>query len=106
MYSSTAFMSSRIDSPHFASPLSAGKAATRTTGMLSPSKLVVRQQLTDLELDELQDLLVVDHVALVERDDERGDADLAGQEDVLLGLRHRAVVAATTRIAPSIWAAR
>ena len=35
--SSTAAMSSMIDSPHLASPCSAGKAATRTTGMLSPS---------------------------------------------------------------------
>jgi hypothetical protein len=33
-------------------------------------------------------------------------ADLAGEEDVLAGLRHRAVSSAdTTRIAPSIWAA-
>ena len=54
-------------------------------------ELLVRQQLTDLELDELQDLLVVDHVALVERDDHGRDADLAGQEDVLTRLRHGAV---------------
>ena len=54
-------------------------------------ELVVREQLTDLHLDELEDLLVVDHVGLVERHDDVGDADLAGQEDVLLRLRHRAV---------------
>ena len=54
-------------------------------------ELVDREQLTDLHLDELEDLLVVDHVGLVERHDDVGDADLAGQEDVLLGLRHRAV---------------
>src|SRR3954467_5829837 len=54
-------------------------------------ELVLRQQLADLELDELEDLLVVDHVGLVQRHDDRRDADLAGQEDVLLGLRHRAV---------------
>jgi hypothetical protein len=54
-------------------------------------ELVGRQQLTDLQLDELEDLLVVDHVGLVERHDDVGDADLAGQEDVLTGLRHRAV---------------
>ena len=54
-------------------------------------ELVLRQQLADLELDELQDLLVVDHVGLVQRDHDVGDADLAGQEDVLLGLRHRTV---------------
>ena len=54
-------------------------------------ELVDREQLTDLHLDELEDLLVVDHVGLVERHDDVGDADLAGQEDVLLRLRHRAV---------------
>ena len=54
-------------------------------------ELVLGEQLADLELDELEDLLVVDHVGLVQRDDDVGDADLAGQEHVLLGLRHRAV---------------
>src|SRR4051794_4654122 len=54
-------------------------------------ELVLGEQLADLELDELQDLLVVDHVGLVQRHDDVGDADLAGQEDVLLRLRHRAV---------------
>ena len=53
--------------------------------------LVLAEQLADLELDELQDLLVVDHVALVQRDDDRRHADLAGQQHVLAGLRHRAV---------------
>ena len=36
MESSTAFMSSRMASPHFSSPSSAGAAATRTTGRSSP----------------------------------------------------------------------
>ena len=49
------------------------------------------QQLTNLELDELEDLLVIDHVALVECDDDVRHTDLASQEDVLAGLRHRAV---------------
>ena len=60
-------------------------------GEVVAGELVVREELTDLELDELQDLLVVDHVGLVERHDDVGDADLAGQQDVLLGLGHRAV---------------
>ena len=54
-------------------------------------ELVGAEQLADLELDELQELLVVDHVALVQRHDDVRNADLAGQEHVLLGLRHRAV---------------
>src|SRR4051794_5285206 len=53
--------------------------------------LLAGQQLTYLELDQLEDLLVVDHVGLVERDDDVGDADLAGEQDVLAGLRHRPV---------------
>ena len=88
---STAFMSSMSLSPHSASPSSAFSAETRTTGRSSPGNSYSREQLADLELDELQDLLVVDHVGLVQRHDDVGDADLAGQEDVLLRLRHRAV---------------
>jgi hypothetical protein len=53
--------------------------------------LLLGQQLPDLELDELQQLLIVDHVALVQRHDDVGHADLAGQQHVLAGLRHRAV---------------
>ena len=89
--SSTASISSRSFSPHSASPSSALSAETRTTGRSSPGNSYWRQQLADLELDELQDLLVVDHVGLVQRDDDVGDADLAGEQHVLLGLRHRAV---------------
>src|SRR5690606_4433295 len=54
-------------------------------------EVVGGQQLADLHLDELQDLLVVDHVGLVQRDDDVGDTHLAGQEDVLLRLGHRTV---------------
>ena len=51
----------------------------------------MREQLADLELDELEQLGVVDHVALVEEDDDVGHLHLAGQEDVLAGLGHGAV---------------
>ena len=54
-------------------------------------EVVLGQQLADLELDEVEELLVVDHVDLVEEDDDVGDLDLAGQQDVLAGLGHRAV---------------
>ena len=54
-------------------------------------ELLGREQLADLQLDELEDLLVVDHVGLVQRDQDVGHADLAGQQHVLAGLRHRAV---------------
>ena len=54
-------------------------------------ELVLVEELTHLELDELEDLLVVDHVGLVERDHDRRHADLAGEQHVLTRLRHRAV---------------
>ena len=49
------------------------------------------QQLANLHLDELDELLVVDHVALVEGDDDGRHAHLAGEQDVLTSLGHRAV---------------
>src|SRR5450759_383171 len=54
-------------------------------------ELIVREQLANLELDQLEDLLVIDHVGLVEEDHDVGHANLTGQQHVLLGLRHRAV---------------
>ena len=54
-------------------------------------EVVLRQQLADLQLDELEQLGVVDHVGLVQRDDDVRHLDLAGEQDVLARLRHRAV---------------
>src|SRR5450432_4431614 len=49
------------------------------------------EELTDLELDEVEQLRVIDRVDLVEEDDDERDLDLAGQQDVLAGLEHRAI---------------
>ena len=54
-------------------------------------EVVLGQQLADLELDEVEQLGIVDHVALVEEHDDVRHLDLAGEEDVLAGLGHRAV---------------
>src|SRR5947207_8067359 len=54
-------------------------------------ELVLGEQLADLELDQLEDLLVVHHVRLVQRDHDVGHADLAGEQHVLAGLRHGTV---------------
>ena len=54
-------------------------------------EVVLAQELADLELDEVEQLGVVDRVDLVEEDDDVRDLDLAGQQDVLAGLGHRAV---------------
>ena len=47
--------------------------------------------LADFELDQLEQLGIVDLVDLVQEHDHGRHADLRGEQDVLLGLRHRAV---------------
>ncbi len=47
--------------------------------------------LADFELDQLEQLGIVDLVDLVQEHDHGRNADLLGEQDVLLGLRHRAV---------------
>ena len=54
-------------------------------------EVVLGEQVADLDLDELEELVVVDHVGLVEEHDDVRHADLAGEQDVLTRLRHRAV---------------
>src|SRR6201991_1696617 len=54
-------------------------------------ELLGGQQFTDLHLDELDELLVVDGVRLVQRHQDVGHADLTGQQHVLTRLRHRTV---------------
>src|SRR5256714_9317315 len=54
-------------------------------------ELVLGEQFANLDLDQLEELRVVDHVDLVEEDDDVGHAHLAGEQDVLAGLRHRPV---------------
>ncbi len=54
-------------------------------------EVVFGEQLADLDLDQFEQLLVVDHVGLVEEHHDVGDADLAGEQDVLARLGHRAV---------------
>ena len=54
-------------------------------------ELVLVEQLAHFHLDELEQLGVVDHVALVHVDDDVRNAHLAGQQDVLTRLRHGAV---------------
>src|SRR4051794_3018550 len=54
-------------------------------------EVVLGQQLADLELDELEQLRVIDHVDLVQEDDDVRHLDLAGEQDVLARLGHRAV---------------
>ena len=60
-------------------------------GMSSPGNPYLRQQLAELQFDQLQQLGVVDQVDLVEEHHQGRHVHLAGQQHVLAGLRHRAV---------------
>ncbi len=61
-------------------------------GDVVAGELVLGQQLPKLHLHQVQQLLVVDEVDLVHEDHDGRHVDLARQQDVLAGLRHRAVV--------------
>ncbi len=80
-----------ILSSHSLSPSRALSAETWIDRDVVARELVDREELADLELDELEELGVVDHVGLVQGDHDVGHADLAGEQDVLARLRHRAV---------------
>src|SRR6266545_4848611 len=58
---------------------------------LVPRKLVLLQQLPDLQLHQVQKLRVVHHVHLVQEDHDVRNPHLTRQKDVLPGLRHRPV---------------
>ena len=60
-------------------------------GGVVAGEFVLGQQLAHFHLDQLEQLGVVDHVALVQEHDDVGHAHLAGQQDVLARLGHRAV---------------
>ena len=80
-----------IFSSHSLSPSRALRARDPDDRGVVAGELVLGEQLADLELDQVEQLLVVDHVGLVEGDHDGGHADLAGQQHVLTGLGHGAV---------------
>ena len=61
---------------HLVGALDGGERGAADDGDVVSGEVVEVEELADLHLDELQELLVVDHVALVEEHDEVGDADL------------------------------
>ena len=66
-----------------------GRAAD--DGDVVAGEVVAGEELAQLELDEVEELGVLHHVDLVEEDDDGGDLDLAGEQDVLAGLGHGAI---------------
>ena len=54
-------------------------------------KSVLGEQFTNFHLNQFKQFLVIDKVTLVQEHNKRWNANLARQQNVLLGLRHRAV---------------
>ena len=63
-------------------------AAALDDGGLVAGELVEGEEVADFLLDQLEQLGIVDEVDLVEENEDGGNADLAGKEDVLAGLGH------------------
>ena len=60
-------------------------------GRCRPAKLILLQKFADFGFNQIDEFRIVHHIHLVQKDDDGRHADLAGQKDVLAGLRHRAV---------------
>ena len=54
-------------------------------------EFVLREQIAHFHLHEVEKFRIIDHVDLVQENDDRRHADLTRKQDVLTGLRHRAV---------------
>ena len=67
------------------------ESRTLNDGKIIAGEVVLVEELTGLHLDELDELLVVNHVALVEEDDDVRNAYLTCEQDVLTSLSHGAV---------------
>ncbi|CAH0326788.1 hypothetical protein SRABI128_05567 [Microbacterium sp. Bi128] len=68
--------------------LQAGNANNRS---LVAIEALRAEQLANFHFNEVEELFVVNHVSLVQRDQQVGNANLAGEQNVLAGLSHRAV---------------
>jgi hypothetical protein len=75
------------------SPLSPSRASLAEPWMMGvvAREVVLVQQLAHFHFDQLEQLGVVDHVALVQEHDDVRHTHLTGQQDVFAGLGHRAV---------------
>ena len=70
-----------------------GHLASLESGAFDDRALVAREvvlveQVANVHFNEVDEFGVVDHVALVEEDDDLRNADLTGEQDVLTGLGH------------------
>ena len=73
------------------SGLASLEGGTLDDGDFVTREAILGEEVTDVHLNEVDELRVVDHVALVEEDDDVRNANLTGEQDVLTGLGHDAV---------------
>ena len=71
--------------------LESAQSGTTDDGDVVAGEIVLGEELTGLHLNEVDKLVIVDHVALVQEDDDVGNTDLTGEQDVLASLSHGAV---------------
>ena len=71
------------------------RRAARVSGGVDDRAIAIEavfvEEVTDLFLNELDELFVVDHIALVQSDEDTRHAHLTSEQHVLAGLSHRAV---------------
>ena len=84
-------MSSQIFSCPLGVALEGLQSGTTDDRGVVSGETVLGEELTGFHLNELDELFVVDHVALVQEDNDVGNANLTGEQDVLTSLSHGAV---------------
>ena len=67
------------------------RGATLHDGNLVTREIILRQQIAHFHVHEIEQLGVINHVALVQKHDNRRNTHLTGEQDVLTRLRHRPV---------------
>ena len=60
-------------------------------GNIIPVKLIEVKQFANFHFNQFQQFGIINHIHLVQEDHDLGNIHLAGQEDVLPGLRHRTI---------------
>ena len=68
-----------------------GQSGTTDDGDIVAIEIIGAQKLADFHLDEVEQLGIVNKVALVEEDNQLGNTNLTGEQDVLTGLGHGTV---------------
>ena len=90
-YLSTASISSSTDFSHCCFAVQRAQRAHPNHRQIVARELILRQQLANFQLHQLEQLGVFHHVDLVQRHHDVGHTHLAGEQNVLARLRHRTV---------------